>query len=144
MTYRAMVCAVSLCIVASSAFARSTVGELLDKGASKLSKEDYAALTPFRVVYQWPNRQGEGDLLYAADGTVAGSEFHYPSRSASPATGTWTVDDGGKWCIKKFMQSWDSRTDQCWFSWKLGDDYYGSLGEEKNTKVIKVKSFAKQ
>ncbi len=134
----------TLFIVSFGAQAQSTVGELLDKGGKKLMKEDYSAMVPFRVAYQWPNRQGEGDLVYAADGTLTGEEYHYSSRSTSPATGTWVVDESGKWCLKKFMQVWNSRTDQCWYSWKLGNDYFGSLGEDKDTRVMKVKSFVKQ
>jgi hypothetical protein len=144
MCFRALLClAVFLC-ASFSAAGQSTVAELLDKGGKKMLKDDYAALAPFRVVYQWPNRQGEGDLFYAADGTLSGSEYHNSSRSTSPATGTWTVDENGKWCMKKFMQLWNSRTDQCWYSWKLGDDYYASQGEDKDTKVMKAKSFGKQ
>jgi hypothetical protein len=144
MRSRSWLCLTLFLCASFSALGQSTVAELLDKGGKKLLKDDYATLTPFRVVYQWPNRQGEGDLFYAADGTLNGSEYHNSSRSTSPATGTWTVDENGKWCMKKFMQLWNSRTDQCWYSWKLGDDYYGSLGDDKDTKVMKVKSFTKQ
>ncbi len=124
--------------------AQSTVGELLEKGGKKLMKEDYTGLVPFRVKYVWPNRGGEGDLVYAADGTLSGTEHHYPSRSDSPAIGTWTVDDGGKWCIKKSMSAWNSKTDQCWYSWRLGDDFYGAISEDPGTRVMKVKSIARQ
>jgi hypothetical protein len=135
----------ALMLLCASVLAQSTVGELLDKGGRKLVKDDYQALVPFRVQYAWPNRQGEGDLVYAADGTLTG--FEYTMQGAqSPATGTWTIADdaSGKWCIKKFMINWNARTDQCWYSWKLGDDYYGSLGDDRGARVMKVKSFAKQ
>lgn len=143
-TSRVSLCFAVLLAASFSALGQSTVGELLEKGGKKLLKEDYTALVPFRVVYEWPNRQGEGDLVYAGDGTLAGSEYHNSSRSTSPATGTWGVDENGKWCMKKFMQVWNSRTDMCWYGWKLGDAYYGSLGEDKDTKAMKVKTFAKQ
>ena len=137
--YRAILCTALLLGASFSALGQSTVGELLEKGGKKLLKEDYAALVPFRNVYQWPNRQGEGDLVFAADGTLSGSEYHNSSRSTSPATGTWVVDENGKSCIKKFMQLWNTRTDQCWYGWKLGEDYYGSLGDDKDAKVMKSK-----
>jgi hypothetical protein len=142
--YRAAICTVVLLGASFSAIGQSTVGELLEKGGKKLLKDDYTALAPFRVVYQWPNRQGEGDLVYLADGTLSGSEYHNSSRSTSPATGTWVADENGKWCMKKFMQLWNSRTDQCWYGWKLGDDYYSGLSEDKDAKVMKVKSVVKQ
>ncbi|MES2960312.1 MAG: hypothetical protein V4792_19140 [Pseudomonadota bacterium] len=127
----------------SSAAAQSTVGELLDKGAKKILKEDYLAMMPMRLQYQWPNRQGEGDLVFRADGSLSGSEYHYASRSESPATGTHELEDDGKWCMKKHMPVWNSRTDQCWHNYKLGDDYYGAFSDDKGARAIKVKSVSR-
>lgn len=127
------------------ASAQSNVGDLLDKGAKKLIKDDYMAMAPFRVKYLWPQGGGEGDLVYEANGTLSGSEYHYSSRSESPATGTWQADENGKWCMKKHMAVWKSNTDMCWYTWKLGDDYYGSASDsDRNAPVRKARSFAKQ
>jgi hypothetical protein len=133
-----------LSMTCGAALAQSTVGELLDKGGKKLVKADYDAMTPFRVKYVWPQGGGEGDLLYSADGTLSGSEYQYSSRRESPATGTWTAGDDGKWCMKKHMTTWNSRTDRCWFTWQLGNDFYGSAEEGRGAPIAKMKSFAKQ
>jgi hypothetical protein len=124
--------------------AQSTVGELLDKGGKKLTGADYAAMTPLRTKYVWPQGGGEGDLVYLADGTLSGSEYQYSSRSESPATGTWTADDEGKWCMKKHMTLWNSRTDRCWYTYQLGSEFYGSASDDRAARVAKIKSFAKQ
>lgn len=127
------------------ALAQSNVGDLLDKGAKKLTKDDYMSLAPFRLKYVWPQGGGEGDLVYVADGTLSGSEYHYSSRSESPATGTWSADDAGKWCMKKHMPVWNSRTDMCWYTWKLGEDYWGSATDsDRSGRVVKIRSFGKQ
>jgi hypothetical protein len=130
--------------LAAPGFAQSTVGELLDKGGKKLVKADYDALAPFRTVYVWPQGGGEGDLVYKPDGTLSGSEYQYSSRSESPAVGTWNADDEGKWCIKKHMTTWNSRTDRCWYTWQLGTDFYGSAETDRSARIAKLKSVAKQ
>lgn len=133
-----------LAAAAAPSLAQSTVGELLDKGGKKLLKADYDALVPFRVTYLWPQGGGEGDLIYKGDGTLAGSEYQYSSRSESPATGTWTADDEGKWCLKKHMTLWNSRTDRCWYTYRLGEIFYGSAAEDRGARIAKMKSFSKQ
>jgi hypothetical protein len=137
---------VSLALVSCAfpAASQSTVGDLLDKGGKKLIKADYDSLAPFRVTYIWPQGGGEGDLVYKADGTLAGSEYQYSSRSESPATGTWSADADGKWCQKKHMTLWNSRTDRCWYTWQLGDVYFGSAGTDRGERIGKLKSLAKQ
>lgn len=124
--------------------AQSTVGDLLDKGGQKLVKADYDALVPFRMTYVWPQGGGEGDLIYKPDGTLSGSEYQYSSRSESPTTGTWTADEEGKWCLKKYMTLWNSRTDRCWYTWKLGNDFYGSGETDRAARISKMKSLTKQ
>ncbi|MGP1680059.1 MAG: hypothetical protein ACTS6J_23240 [Burkholderiales bacterium] len=140
----AVVLAVLATMLATVANAQSNLGELLDKGGSKMLKADYIALAPFRVKYVWFQGGGEGDLVYAANGTLTGTEYHYPSRSESPAVGTWTVDDSGKWCIKKNLEAWNSKTDVCWYSFRLGDEYFGTLSEtDRNARVGKIKSVSR-
>lgn len=121
-----------------------TVGDLLDKGAKQLMKEDYAAMMPLRIRYQWPQGGGEGDLVFAADGTLAGSEYQYASSSESPAVGTWTVDDTGKWCMKKTMAKWKVNTDKCFITFRMGDDYYGAAADsDRSARTSKYKSYGK-
>jgi hypothetical protein len=135
--------AASLALLAGGASAQSNLGDLLDKGGQKMMKADYMAMAPFRIKYVWPQGGGEGDLLYNGDGTLAGSEYHYSSRSESPAVGTWTVDDNGKWCMKKSMATWNSKTDMCWYMFKAGDQYFGSASDgDRTARVARFKSLA--
>ena len=131
-------------LVTIPAHAQSNLGELLDKGGRKLMREDYAALPPFRVQYRWPQGGGEGDLVYKADGTLVGTEYHSQTQSESTAIGTWTVDDNGRWCIKKTLAEWNSKTDVCWYSFRIGDEYFGGLSDsDRTSRVFKVKSTQK-
>ncbi len=121
-----------------------TVGNLLDKGAKQLMKEDYAAMMPLRIRYQWPQGGGEGDLVFAGDGTLSGSEYQFASSSESPAVGTWTVDDSGKWCMKKTMARWKVNTDKCFVTYRQGDDHYGAAADsDRSSRTSKYKSFGK-
>lgn len=122
--------------------AQSTVGELLDKGGSKLLKADYDALMPARVQYRWPNGQGEGDLVMTADGKITGTEYHFSSRSDSPAVGTWTVAEDGKVCTPKEMKAWGRRTDLCWYTFRMGSDSFMSATSDRDGKLLKIKSLA--
>lgn len=135
--------AAALALAAAAASAQSTVGELLDQGGQKLLKTDYAQMAPFRVKYIWFQGGGEGDILFNADGTLSGSEYHYSSRSETPATGSWTVDETGKWCVKKNLSVWNRNTDVCWYGFRSGDQYYGTLSEDRAARVGKIKSLAR-
>ncbi len=126
-----------------SSLAQSTVGELLDKGGKQWQKADYEGMFPARLQYRWPNGQGEGDLVFTADGQLSGSEYHYASRSESPATGTWKVEDDGKFCAPKEMKAWRSRTNLCWYSFRLGDEQFMSLTTERDAKLLKIKALSK-
>ena len=136
--------AACLLLVFTSAHAQSKLGELLDKGAKKLSKDDFAALLPATLIYTWPDKQGEGELLFKADGTVSGTEYHKASRSSSTAVGTWNVDDNGKWCIKKYMATWNRNTDTCWYSFVMDGAYFGATSDtDRNVVVVPSGTFKK-
>ena len=104
---------------------------------------DYDALMPARVQYRWPNNQGEGDLVMTADGKITGTEYHFSSRSDSPAAGTWAVAEDGKICTPKEMKAWGRRTDLCWYTFRLGDDSFMSATTERDGKLMKIKSIAR-
>ena len=141
---KALILGSLLALVNLPVLAQSNVGDLLDKGGKKLTKADYTAMVPLRIKYVWPIGGGEGDLLFQADGTLTGSEYHYGSRSESPATGVWSADEDGKWCSKKHMPVWNSRTDMCYYTYQVGEEFYGALKDERGARFFKIKSVAKQ
>lgn len=126
--------------LAPSAHAQSNVGELLEKGGQQVSKADWLALVPMRIEQQWPNRQGEEELSLSADGKISGKGYHYSSRSESPATGSWRVEDDGKICAPKTFTAWNNSTNNCWYFFKLEDAYYGAPSLEPSARVGRVKS----
>ena len=125
------------------AHAQSNVGELMDQGGKIVTRDAQMALAPFRYQYVWPNRLGEGDLIFKADGTLDGTEDHYSSRTTSPAVGTWTVDEAGKQCVKKTLSAWNTKSDLCWWPYQLGDKFFVSNTNERTGRLSPVKSVTK-
>lgn len=138
----AMKWSLAACLLAFSAgaAAQSTLGELLDKGGKKVAKEEYLAAFPANFKYVWPNRQGEADLHYTPDGKISGSEYHYHSQSTSPATGTWTVDEVGKWCASKSFSVWNTSFNGCFFGFRLGEQYFFAASDsDRDAKLFSGK-----
>ena len=127
-----------------SAHAQSTVGELLKKGGQQLTKADLMEMMPLRVQTKWPNLQGEDDLLFSLDGKITGKGLHYASQTESPAEGAWKLEDDGKLCAPKKFTKWGSKTDLCWYLFRLETDYFGGLTNVPDAKISgKINSFAK-
>lgn len=135
-------CVAVLC--ATGAQAQSTVGELLEKGGALVSKDDFASMLPLRAEGQWPNRQGEEVLYFSVDGKITGTGFHYASRTESPAVGSWAVEADGKICKPQKFTAWpNSSTNNCYYMFKLGSDYYSTVKNEAGSAIRKMKSVAK-
>lgn len=125
------------------ALSQSTVADLMDKGGSALTKAQWQELLPLRIEFQWPNRQGEEELFLSADGKITGKGYHYSSRSESPASGAWRVEDDGKVCTPKTFTAWNSSTNLCWYFFQQGGSYFAAPKLEPDAKVGKLKSMAK-
>lgn len=129
MNAKKSVAALVLTLCAAAVQAQSTVGELLDKGAKKLGKDDYVALFPATIFAVWPTKQGEEEVFFKPDGTLSANGRHYQSNTTSPGTGTWTVDESGKWCISKYWSTWNTSSKACWFGFVVGNEYYFSASD---------------
>ena len=125
------------------AVSQSTVAELTEKGGVALTKADWQELIPLRIETQWPNRQGEEELFFSADGKISGKGYHYSSRTESPAVGSWRVEDDGKVCTPKTFTAWNSSTNLCWYLLKQGDSYFGAPKLDPDSKLVKLKALGK-
>lgn len=127
----------------ASASAQSTVAEVLEKGGKALGKAEFAEMMPMRVQFKWPNRQGEEDLVLSVDGKISGTGHHYASRTDSPAVGQWKSEDDGKVCTPKTFTAWNSSTNNCWYFYKLGEEFFGAAKNEADSRVAKFSATAK-
>lgn len=127
----------------SPVFAQSTVGGLVEKGGRQSTKDDFLALIPMKLKWQWPTRQGEEELVLSADGKIAGTGYHYSSKTTSPVNGNWKVDDDGKICAPKTFTNWGSSTNMCWYGFELGNERFASLKNEPDSKLLKITNLEK-
>ena len=128
---------VALCTGAANA--QSTLGEILDQGAKKITKEEWVAMLPVTTSGVWPSGTGEAALTFKPDGTISGNARHYPSGSTSSAYGTWTVDDTGKVCIDERFSSWPNTHQECSIRYRLGDQHFRIVSDpDRSAKVIKT------
>lgn len=122
------------------AHGQSTLGEILDKGARKLTHEDFVAMLPATNFVVWPSGGGEAETVYKADGTFSGSARHYASGSISGSYGTWKVDQTGKFCVDEKLPGWNRTYQDCNFRFKVGDQVFDSPSDtDRDAKLNKRK-----
>ena len=124
---------VSLAISAMSASAQGTVGELLDGGGKKMTKEQATAYLAGSKL-AGPSRSGEVlmNLDLKTDGSFSGN-VNQPVRGiASGTSGKWVVDDGGKTCAEGRLFAWNMNFKECFFSYQLGDVVYRTLSDSED------------
>jgi hypothetical protein len=129
--FRLLAAAVSFVgLTSASALAQTNLGELLDAGGKKLSRQEAeAALTGATLSGETQN----GSVFqsdYKADGTYSGS-FTSPQNKRNGTTfGKWTVDDAGKVCIDGTIRLYENQPQKgCLFYFKNGDQYYISTSD---------------
>jgi hypothetical protein len=124
--------------------AQSTLGEILDRGATKISKDEWLAKLPVTTTDFWPaGRRGETQFRYSPDGTLVGTLFDYASGTSTDAAGTWTVDDAGKVCTSHRNLApppgWRAGAEECSIRYQLGDKTFRIVSEpERSAKIIKT------
>lgn len=135
--------ALALLVPAAGTWAQSTVADLTAQGGSVLTKAQWLDLLPLRIETQWPNRQGEEELFFSTDGKISGKGYHYSSRTESAASGAWRVEDDGKVCTPKTFVAWNNSTNQCWYFFRLGSEYFAAQKTDADTRLGKIKSMGK-
>jgi hypothetical protein len=83
----------------TAAVAQNTLGELLDAGGKKLSKEEVATTFSGAQVTGITSGGGQQELAYKADGSISGNMVTAQGKSVG-IVGTWKVDDRGRLCTE--------------------------------------------
>jgi hypothetical protein len=131
-------------LTSASALAQNNLGELLDMGGKKLSKQEAVA------ALSGANSSGEtpgGAVVqsdYKEDGTYAGS-FTSPQNKRNGSTyGKWTVDDTGKVCIDGTLRLYEVQPQKgCVFYFKNGDQYYISTSDSDRGVLVSKRAIKK-
>jgi len=136
-----------LCMLAPSALAQATLGDVLDAGATLLTPEDFKReVVPQRLVGQTAGG-GRLELVYGSSGSVTGMGAP-PANIMSPlkeveVVGEWFADGEGRICTTirfRHMAGWSMtqlpRRCQYWF--KAGDAYFLSdYDSDRGAKVLR-------
>ena len=118
------------------AWAQSTLGDLLDAKARKLSGDEFKAAVVGKTI-AGPTTGGSSiDGTYAASGGYSGAVSR-PGWS-SGVTGSWTAEPGGKVCADLTVLANNRQLRSCVHFWKLGEAYYMSNSESDSDRGVEV------
>lgn len=132
-----MLCAAAL-LGAGPAGAQESLGELLDRGAVKMTRAELVAALQNTVMSGDSLRRQGGAVRfeYSPDGTVTGvfrndnGEFRH--------AGTWRVEDSGLFVRETTVTPGGDRRTERRFFYRLGDAYYAAEPtDERDAKVFK-------
>lgn len=126
--------------VLGSAVAQDNLGGLLDKGAKKVSKDEWNALLPVNVSYIWLSKNGKLALTFKTDASHSGNAQHFPSGTSSGVYGTWKIEENGKICIdEKFSNAYWSPDVFCYFLFQLdGQPFISDSESDRNARISKA------
>jgi hypothetical protein len=118
----------------------ATVGELLDKGGKKLTKDEVAKLIPGAtiggIIPRFPNMKS--DHTYKDDGSVSGNVVRVTGGGPSTATGVfgkWSVNEQGQICTD-LRDTRGGSFQNCNFYFRLGDAYYVATTDDKMAQIF--------
>jgi hypothetical protein len=117
---KAIVAAALLC--AGAAQAQSTLGDLLDQGAQKLTGTEVQALGEVRIRQQAAD--ADAYMTMRADGSIVGMVHNKQGHGSSEAVGKWHVNAEGQRCADVDLPAFGMNRRQCGYTYKLGRDIF--------------------
>lgn len=121
--------ALLLALCAGAARAQSALGEIQDKGARKLGKDEVVRLLRGATVRGINASGSEISIDYKADWTIIGAVLPDRSKGSGAASGiygTWVVEDSGRLCVDATKVIENQTQQACGFYFKLGNQYFVS------------------
>jgi len=122
MTLLKLSAATALLACTGLAQAQSTLGELLDRGAQKLTPAEARAQAPLTVMRD--TIDADARITLRPDGTVVGKVENKQGHGSSEARGTWTVDASGKRCLDVNMPNFRMQWNECNYPYRLGTQVF--------------------
>lgn len=123
----------------AQAHAQQTLGEVIDKGGQKLSKDELASLLPGTKHTSKTDLLGTRTWTHNADGKLSAISVGGPfNQRPVRGEGTWNVIDPGRYC---FTIEWPRSTEKrCMFVYRLGDAYFG-VGNDADKSISQMLRF---
>lgn len=124
--------ALALLLVCAMSHAQSTLGELLDAGAKRLTAEEFRQEVVQRTIVGPSPAGGTMELVYTKAGLITGTGTPFYLQGTVPASaqidGEWTVDDKERICTVVAVLGYGRRggnlPPRCQYWFRLGDAYF--------------------
>jgi len=118
-----------------------TVGQILDGGGKKLSKDEVLKLVSGAYMSgtqggRFPNITFRN--LYAPNGSADGEAWN-KGVPYGKVTGTWLVNDQGQFCPDLTNARGHKVTSPCAYYFSIGDRYYTSVTDDRTAFAIERK-----
>ena len=121
----------------TAALAQSSLGDLLDGGAKKLSKDAVKSTFSGTRVSGKAVSGADTEYDYKSDGYFSGN-LKTSDGWNSGAVGKWTVDESGKFCAEWTLTVNSKRFNGCGFLYAKGDElYYVESDSDRAAKIYK-------
>ena len=122
-------------LIITSALAQNSLGDLLDGGAKKLSKEAVQSAISGAQVSGTSTTGAATDYHYTADGKFSGN-LRNSEGWTTGTVGTWSVDESGRLCSEWVLMKNSKRFKGCGFLYAKADQYY--YVESDSDKAAKI------
>ena len=140
MNHRMLIsCAAFAGLSSATASAQSTIGEVLDAGGKKLTKDEVVAAIVGGNVSGPTQSGGDLQIDFKADGTLAGNLVAAQgTRRNGGMYGKWTIDDSGKLCTDlTTSRNGTKQVQNCSFLFKVRDQYFVAFdNDDRATRVL--------
>ena len=124
-------------LTSTVALAQNSLGDLVDGGAKKLSKDAVKSTLGGAHVSGKAVSGADTEYDYKADGYFSGN-LKDAGGWSSGAVGNWTVDESGKFCSEWTLTVNSKRFKGCGFLYARGDQlYYVESDSDKTAKIYK-------
>jgi hypothetical protein len=124
-------------LTSTTAFAQNSLGDLVDGGAKKLSKDAVKSALGGAHVSGKAVSGADTEYDYKPDGYFSGN-LKTSDGWFTGVVGNWTVDESGKWCSEWTLTVNSKRFNGCGFLYAKGDQlYYVESDSDKTAKIYK-------
>ncbi|MBL8446138.1 MAG: hypothetical protein JNJ44_01855 [Zoogloeaceae bacterium] len=126
-----------LLALAGGVQAQATVGEVLDGGGVRVSREKMTALMPGATVSGPTESGGEFSADIKAEGKVSGWVRSATGRNGS-VFGKWQINEDGQFCreITVSIGMTNNTDSDCRYMFKLGNRYYSAESLDRSSSVL--------
>jgi hypothetical protein len=124
-------------VFAGQAYPQSNLGELLDKGATKVTKETWKSMLPVKFGGIDFTGRVDFEFTFTDDGKFNGRAYLTRGNGSSGSYGTWTMEESGKQCIDETLPNWSMTWQECWCVYALDGKYYSTQNDsDRSAKAL--------